>query len=305
MKLFYGMAAVLSLLFLHACNGRFSEAKDASQAASPEVAASQTTAANATSEASYFAADSSAPPPGNQPPQTPAQKQLAPPAHIDWDKKIIKNAQLNIEVSNYKNFNELVHTAARQYGGYVAQEEQNESEYKIENTITLKVPVDQFDNAVATLTPAKEKTLVKKITSQDVTGEVVDTRSRLEAKRQVHQRYLELLKQAKNMKEILEVQSQINDIQVDLEGAAGRINYLTHAASYSTIQLTFYQVLNPQAEQKHEPGFGQRVLDALKSGLQWIGELVLLLLTLWPVLAGAAIAWWSFRKWRAGKAVRS
>ncbi len=65
----------------------------------------------------------------------------------------------------------------KQSGGYIAQEEQNESDYKIENSVTIKVPVDQFDNTVSALTPGKEKVLVRKITSQDVTGEVVDTQS--------------------------------------------------------------------------------------------------------------------------------
>ena len=78
----------------------------------------------------------------------------------------------------------------------------------------------------------------KKITSEDVTTEVIDTRSRLEAKKQVRLRYLDLLKQAKNMEEILSVQSEINGIQEQIESAAGRMEYLQHSSSFSTIHLT-------------------------------------------------------------------
>jgi hypothetical protein len=52
---------------------------------------------------------------------------------------------------------------------------------------------------------------------------VVDTRSRMEAKKQMRDRYLELLKQARNMKEILEVQQVINSIQEDIESGSGRV----------------------------------------------------------------------------------
>src|SRR5438477_10948695 len=53
----------------------------------------------------------------------------------DWDKKIIKTASVNIEVKNYKSFNDLLHGSIKKYGGYIAEEEQNQTDYKIENTI--------------------------------------------------------------------------------------------------------------------------------------------------------------------------
>ena len=176
-----------------------------------------------------FNFDSLPPPPGNDNrKQDPTPDKITKPAYTDWEKKIIKNADLVLEVSDYKKYNELVHTAARQWGGYIAQEEQRESAYKVENTVTIKVPVDQFDKAVNGFALAEEKVLSKKITSQDVTGEVIDTRSRMEAKRQVRLRYLDLLKQARNMEEILQVQNVINEIQVEIESAAGRVNSLRY-----------------------------------------------------------------------------
>lgn len=220
------------------------------------------------------------------------------PAPITWDKKIIKNAHLVIEVKDHKKFNAQVQAAVQEAGGYIAQAEQNKNDYKIEHILTIKVPVAQFDVAVNRLTNAQENIITQKITSQDVTGEVVDTKARLEAKRQVRQRYLDLLKQAKNMEEILQVQKEINELQVDMEAAAGRVNYLTHQASMSTIELTFYQVLNANANYPLQPSFAQRVLNSLSAGLEWLGEMLLILLTLWPVWMGLAGVWWGYRKFK-------
>jgi len=216
--------------------------------------------------------------------QVPSDKSKTTSSNIDWDKKIIKTASLNIEIKDYSNYNSSLREKVKQVGGYVAQEEQSQSDYKIENTLTIKVPVDQFDNAVTLLTNSVEKLNEKKITSQDVTTEVVDTKSRLEAKKQVRQRYIDLLKQAKNMEEILNVQSEINDIQEELESAAGRLEFLSHSSSFSTINLTFYQVLNSSAKDNDRPAFGTKLSQAFRTGWNWVGELFVGIVSTWPLL---------------------
>jgi len=209
--------------------------------------------------------------------QTPLVKQ-------DWDKKIIKTANLNLEVKDYNVYNTSLRDKLKQYGGYIAQEEQNQSDYKIENTITIKIPVDQFDDAVNSIASNVKELNEKKITSEDVTTEVIDTRSRLESKKQVRLRYLDLLKQAKNMEEILNVQSEINGIQEQIESAAGRMEYLQHSSSFSTIHLTFFQILKEGAVDPDKPSFATRITNAFQFGWNWIGELSIGLVSLWPLL---------------------
>lgn len=294
-----GMAALL-LWMIFSCNAEYTSENEKSR----DIAAvAQTSVASDTIAYKETPQDPASPPGGN-PPQQPGQ-QAAPPQRTDWDKKIIKNALLNIEVPDYKAFNQQVHTSVKQWGGYIAQEEEQTSDYKMENALTIKVPVDQFDNLVQSLSEGKEKVVVKKITSQDVTGEVVDTRSRLEAKKQVRQRYLDLLKQAKNMEEILQVQSVINDIQVEIESAAGRVNYLNHASAFSSVQLTFFQIVNANAIERREPSFGDRVLLSLKNGLLWMGEFLVLLLNLWPLALIVGILIWGAKRWRTNRKVKA
>jgi len=209
--------------------------------------------------------------------QTPVIKQ-------DWDKKIIKTANLNLEVKDYNDYNTSLREKLKQFGGYIAQEEQSQSEYKIENILTIKIPVDQFDDAVNSISSNVKELNEKKITSEDVTTEVIDTRSRLEAKKQVRLRYLDLLKQAKNMEEILNVQSEINGIQEQIESAAGRMEYLQHSSSFSTIHLTFYQVLNGAAIDSDKPTFSTRITNAFRFGWNWIRELSIGVISIWPLL---------------------
>ena len=232
--------------------------------------------------------DSDKTPAPQEEPDKAKKNQQTPVIKQDWDKKIIKTANLNLKVNDYNIYNTSLREKLKQFGGYIAQEEQSQSEYKIENILTVKIPVDQFDEAVNSISSNVKELNEKKITSEDVTTEVIDTRSRLEAKKQVRLRYLDLLKQAKNMEEILSVQSEINGIQEQIESAAGRMEYLQHSSSFSTIHLTFYQVLNGSAINSDKPTFSSRITDAFRFGWNWIGELSIGIVSIWPLLLAVA-----------------
>jgi hypothetical protein len=222
-------------------------------------------------------------------PQTGEQKKQEPSIPqkpIDWDKKIVKTATLDAEVKDYKTFSKTLSEKIKKYGGYISSEEQTQSDYKIENDVVIKVPVAEFENAINDLLSDVLKVNEKKITSDDVTTELIDGKSRLEAKKQVRLRYLDLLKQAKNMEEILTVQKEINSIQEEMETVAGRINYLGNSSAMSTIQLNFSQILDPSAVQPktEDAGFSTQVKYAFLNGWHWIKDIFIGLLSIWPFL---------------------
>ncbi|HEY1214043.1 MAG TPA: DUF4349 domain-containing protein [Bryobacteraceae bacterium] len=229
--------------------------------------------------------------------QKPAvQKVAAPVPNPDWDKKIIKTAELDLEVKSFGTFTRRLHQSVKAMGGYIAQEEESRSEAEISNNVTIKVPVAAFDDLVSQIPADSDRLVDKKITSQDVTMEMVDTKSRLESKKEVRERYLELLRQAHSMKDILAVQNEINDIQQDMEAAAGRIAYLGHSAAYSTINLKFYQVLVREAPDDRSPSFVHRLKDAIADGWDGFSNFLIGLLHVWPFLIGAGFVFYWVRK---------
>lgn len=280
------IAAVL-LCLLVACDRQAKEAPEQVNGLDRKVEA-------VTENEKQFFADTTrtpVPPPGDPSPkkQNPQAQSLPDP---DWDRKIVKEASLNLEVKDYNAFSAGFREKIRNLGGYVAQEDQNQNEYKIENSLVIKVPVDQFDNALAQLSTGVEKVNERKVTSQDVTAEYVDTRARIEARKQVRQRYTDLMNQAKNMDEILSVQNEINSIQEEIEAATGRVNYLGHAAVFSTINLVYYQVLDATAgnEAGGKPKTSTRISEAFKTGWSWITDLFIGLVSIWPLfLAGFVV----------------
>jgi hypothetical protein len=187
-------------------------------------------------------------------------------AHVDWDKKIIKTARLKFEVKDFESYNVALHNTVKQFGSYIAQEEQSLTDEKPESVILIKVPVAQFESIMNQLQGNNNKVLERKITTEDVTGQAVDTRLRLEAKKGMRLKYLDFLKQSKNMQEVLQVQNEINNIQEEIESAAGRIEFLSHQSAYGTINLTFYQPINGYRPVEGPPSFFTRVSTSFKVG---------------------------------------
>jgi hypothetical protein len=218
-------------------------------------------------------------------------------SHPDWDRKIVKTADLAIRVKDFQLFTNRLHAAVKQSGGYIAQEQQTQDAGEIVNTVSIKVPVDRFEDLVGELPGDSDKLEQKKITSDDVTMELVDTKSRLETKKEVRERYLDLLKQAHTMNDIITVQNEINDIQGQMDQAAGRMAWLGHSSAYSTINLKFYQLFDGIVPDNPTPGFAQRLKESIGEGWNSLSAVLLGLISVWPFwIAVGLVAVW-VRKW--------
>ncbi len=213
----------------------------------------------------------------------------------NWDKKIVKTASLSAEIKDFNSFSKTVTEKVKRWGGYISHEQQNSTDYKIENTITIKVPVDQFEDAVNDLIKETKQINGRQISSEDVTTEFVDSKSRLEAKKQVRLQYLELLRKAKNMSEIIEVQKEINDIQEEMETVSGRINYLGHSSAMSTIQFTYFQILDANAKSGNQ-GFLTKFKNAFSNGWRWLEEVFLSIIVIWPLALLATFVFAIFKR---------
>lgn len=221
----------------------------------------------------------------------------------DRDKKVIKTATLKLEVKDHKRYSETLYSSIKQFGGYTAAEEQLMQEGMIETTVAIKVPVAHFESLINQLSGPETKVMERKISTDDVTTQVVDTKARLEAKKQMRLKYLDFLQQSKNMAEVLQVQQEINGIQEEIEAASGRVNYLQNQALFSTINLVYYQPLAGYHPSGDKPGFFKRVSAAFRMGMNGIAEMLVALISVWPLLVLALLAWIGWRKLKAGKPV--
>lgn len=215
-------------------------------------------------------------------------KQIAVP-----ERKIIRTGHVAYETKSLANTRKLVHSLSQTYQCYIASDNQYRSGDRVEEEIVLRIPAAHFDTLLTQLEQAAGYFEQKQISSQDVTEEFMDIEARIKNKKALEMRYQQLLKSAVNVKEIMEVERQINEIREQIEQAEGRLKYLSNQTSFSTLTIRFYE--RTAAPRGWLSKFGQ----AFSQG--WDGFVYFLvgIVYLWPFwIALAAIGWLLRRYWK-------
>jgi hypothetical protein len=98
------------------------------------------------------------------------------------------------------------------------------------------------------------------------------------------------------MEDILNVQNEINGIQEDIEAAAGRVEYLSHAAVYSTVNITYFQVLDASKENANDILYRTKIWQSFKNGWMWIGDVIVGIVSIWPLFLLGFACWLVYKK---------
>ena len=105
------------------------------------------------------------------------------------------------------------------------------------------------------------------------------------------------------MEEVVQVQNEINGIQEQIESAANRVTFLSHQAAYSTVNLTFYQPLDGYQPANKYPSFLTKLSTAFKNGMAWVSNLLVGLVSIWPLLLIVFAIYFGWKKMRPAKVI--
>ncbi len=173
------------------------------------------------------------PEPAPGPSTTPADKPTEPTVASDAvpiQQVLIYTAQLSMAVFQVDKALGEVETLARNLGGFLS--------HRTDTQITIRVPAAQFDEALKGIAGMGD-VLTRNVQVEDVTEEYLDVTLRLKNARQVRERIAQLLANAKNVEESLEVERELHRLSAEIERLEGRLKYLRNKAQYSTITVTF------------------------------------------------------------------
>jgi hypothetical protein len=112
-------------------------------------------------------------------------------------------------------------------------------------TLTIGVPVDQFETAMRRLRGSALKVLDENASGQDVSGEYVDLQSQLSNLEATGDRIRGFLADAKTVEESLRINQELTNIEAQIEQVKGRMNYLSNRSAFSTITATFEPEIPP------------------------------------------------------------
>jgi hypothetical protein len=112
-------------------------------------------------------------------------------------------------------------------------------------TLTIGVPVDQFETALRRLRGLAVRVLDENASGEDVTDQYVDLQSQLNNLEATRDRIKGFLDQAKTVDEALRINQQLSDVEAQIEQIKGKMNYLSNRSAFSTITISLEPDLPP------------------------------------------------------------
>ena len=212
-------------------------------------------------------------------------------------RKLIKTGHINFETEDIKKSRLLIDNLLTKYGAYINNENENSYERRLEQYLVVKIPKDAFDSFMNELVSGIKHVDSKHVDIQDVTEEFIDITARLKVKKEAEQTYLRLLDTAKNVREVLDIQNQIQDIRAEIESIEGRLRYLEYAVNYSTLNISMYQVISA-GNITPSVSFFAKVFSSIKDGFNMFLDVIVAILNLWVfivlIVAIALLIKWKF-----------
>jgi hypothetical protein len=195
------------------------------------------------------------------------------------DRKIIRNADLTIEVDSTTQAQQQVTTIAELSGGFVVTSEskqrdnQDPAKRAIDIKLVVRVPSAQFNSALQQIEKLASNMPQRNVTGQDVTEEFIDLEARIKTQKALELQFLDIMRQAHKVDDALEVHRQIADVRTEIERLEGRKRFLENRSSLSTITVNI-QTPMPIVVVSAS-GFGHTVREAVSEALDLATGIVL------------------------------
>ncbi len=152
--------------------------------------------------------------------------------NTEYERKLIRTGNVTLEVKTVSDAEEKITAWAKSLGGYIT----NANTWENGANFTVRVPSERFDYAMAQAGEFGRVTN-RSVNSQDVSDNYYDLQSRLETKYVLRDKLTGYLNQAKDIKDLLEIERQLNSVLEDIDSTEGRFKRLSGQIDYSTIYI--------------------------------------------------------------------
>jgi hypothetical protein len=225
-------------------------------------------------------------------------------------RKIIRTSSLEMVVQRPAEAAEQITSLAESLGGYLVSADGG-GQNATAGMLTIRIPAARFEEARAAIRKLGLRVESEKIDAQDVSRQYVDQEANLRNLRAEEAGYLEILKQAHTVKDMLAVSERLSAVRGQIEQQQAEFNALSR--QIETVALTIS--LRTEAEAQvfglnWRPGYQLKL--AVRDGLESVATYAMAMTTilfylpatlLWmgTIVIGAIIGWrtvrWVGRRW--------
>lgn len=219
--------------------------------------------------------------------------------------KIIRNAQISLQVDSPEDASLALEEIAGEMDGYVSEISQRQvGDRRVSISMTVRIPAEDFSayrsevTALGTVTDSR-------IWTTDVTEEYTDVQARLQNMKSEEEALLRLLDEAETVEEVLGVRERLADVRGRIDSLQGRLRYMTDRIDYSTfrIQLQPETLAGKAVTATGFYNFWPRLAQALIRGTNWMlnaisAAVMTLAMALPSLILLGAVGWGVFRLYR-------
>ncbi len=189
-------------------------------------------------------------------------------------RKWIITMDINVETEDLDTLMVQLEQTISGLNGYVEDQNiHNGSNYASRRyrsaNLTVRIPadsVDAFTNEIAGIANVVSQNLRR----EDITLQYVATSSRVTALETEEARLLELLAEAENMSDLLEIEARLTDVRYELERHASQLRLYDNQIDYATIYLNISEV--QEYTPVEEPTFFERIKLTFSHALEGLGD---------------------------------
>lgn len=193
--------------------------------------------------------------------------------------KLIKTGRIELEVKDARQAYLAIKDMSEKNGGYIFEmmedsgyDHKMAAEYKSID-LTAKVDYRKFEEMMNALSSTGE-VISSSMNTQDVTRQYIDVKARIDTLLIQEKTLKELLSKATEVKDLLEIETELQRVREQIEQAQGQMNYLNDAVSYSTIHISLRMKMLPtKAAQKES--IAEKLSFQFQDGLGYWGSVLI------------------------------
>ncbi len=208
------------------------------------------------------------------------------------ERKIIREGDIYFECRDIQETDSFLKNEVKSAKGYVSNESSSSYGERTEKRLSIRIPAEQLDPLLEKIQSHAIHIENTNIRSDDVTEQFIDVEARLKTKKELENRYTELLKQARTLEETLGLERELANVRGEIESMQGRLNYLGDRVAMSTLNVSFY------VEKAQAFGFLHKASEGIGNGWKNLPWFLVFLINLWPffLIFGALLFWILKRK---------
>lgn len=150
---------------------------------------------------------------------------------------VVQNTSLSMQVKDVSKTLKSIESVAQQEGGYMVNKGETKPEGAASGHISIRVLTEKREEALDKIRSLGVKVVDEEVFGTDITDEYVDLETRIANLEKVKAKMNAILEQASQVQDLVQVQSQINNTQSQIDSLKGRQKYMEQTAKLTLISV--------------------------------------------------------------------